>query len=60
MAHRRLPAESEADDLHPVATGAKRGFETSLAVPKDTRYIEVEALDERGRVLRRSETARER
>ena len=36
----------------------KSGFETTLAIPDAARYVAVEALDDKGHVLRVSETVR--
>jgi arylsulfotransferase ASST len=39
-------------------TFPRRGFETSFAIPRGTRYASVVALDAKGRALRRSRTVR--
>jgi Arylsulfotransferase (ASST) len=52
----RLMSGSRTDDVRAVRTVPKSGFETSLAIPDGARYVAVEALDDRGRVLRASRT----
>jgi hypothetical protein len=50
----RVLAGDLAHELAPVATVGKQGFETSIVVPAGSPYYAVQALDENGRVLRRS------
>ena len=50
----RLEAGPRRDDLEPVLTKAKQGFETSLPVPAGGGFGVAVALDAKGRVLGRS------
>lgn len=54
----RLDAGATRDALQPVLTKPKRGFETSLSVPKGRRFAAAVALDAQGGVLGRSQTLR--
>jgi hypothetical protein len=54
----RLDAGTIRDDLHPVLTKQKHGFETSLPVPPEGRFVAAVALDSHGRALGRSRTLR--
>jgi hypothetical protein len=57
LARWRVLAGKNASQLAPVAEAFKRGFETRIVLPSRPRYVEVQALDERGRVLRTSTPA---
>jgi hypothetical protein len=54
----RLEAGSRRDDLEPVLTKPKGGFETSLPVQRSRAFAAVVALGSRGNVLGRSKTIR--
>jgi Arylsulfotransferase (ASST) len=54
----RLEAGPRPDDLEPVLTKPKQGFETSLPVPPGGRFGVAVALDAQGRVLGRSNALR--
>lgn len=54
----RLDAGATRDALQPVLTKPKRGFETSLSVPKGGGFAAAVALDAQGGVLGRSQTLR--
>ncbi len=58
VARWRVLAGTNASHLAPVAVAFKRGFETRIVLPSPARFVEVQALDERGRVLRTSKPAR--
>jgi hypothetical protein len=47
----RVLTGSDADDATQVATVARSGFETAIAVPNAGTYVEVQALDSSGKVL---------
>jgi EmrB/QacA subfamily drug resistance transporter len=51
LASWRVLAGSGAGQLKPVATQAKEGFETAIALPQSYPSITVQALDANGRVL---------
>ena len=55
VARWRILAGSDADHLSPVATVARRGFETQVTVGSSAATFAVEALAADGSVLRRSE-----
>jgi len=57
VARWRVLAGKNPSQLASVAEGSKRGFETQIVLPSRPRYVEVQALDERGRVLRTSKPA---
>jgi hypothetical protein len=57
VARWRVLAGKNASQLASVAEGLKRGFETRIVLPSRPRYVAVQALDERGRVLRTSKPA---
>ncbi len=54
LARWRLRAATSAGPLKTVAGRAARGFETRLLAPTGARFVAVDALDARGRVLARS------
>jgi len=54
VAHWSVLGGSSASDLRTVASAARSGFETAIAVPARPAFVAVEALDARGRVLGRS------
>jgi arylsulfotransferase ASST len=54
----RLAAGSRPEDLRPVLTRPKRGFETSLPLPASRGFAVAAALDANGRVLGRSNVLR--
>ena len=54
----RLLAGKVPDDLRPARIGRRGGFETALPIPGTARYVAVQALDQRGAVLRVSRTVR--
>jgi len=54
----RLLAGPGAHALTPVATAARRGFETRIAIASVPRYLEAQALDASGEVLGTSALAR--
>jgi hypothetical protein len=54
----RLETGPARDRLEPVARKPKRGFETTLAVPRGNGFAAAVALDAKGRVLRRSNVVR--
>jgi hypothetical protein len=54
----RIEAGPSADGLAPVLTRPRRGFETSIPVPRGERFAVAVALGARGRVLGRSNTVR--
>jgi hypothetical protein len=51
----RVLAGASSGSLRSVATATKRGFETGFAIPAE-RYVQVQALDPSGNVLRSSAT----
>jgi hypothetical protein len=51
----RVLAGDDTDDLEPVATVRREGFETAIRIPI-AEVVEVEALDASGAVLDRSDT----
>jgi hypothetical protein len=60
VARWRLLAGDARDDMRVVRSVPKRGFETRLSIPRNARYIAVEALDVHGGLLRVSTTAERR
>jgi hypothetical protein len=50
----RVEAGSRADELEPVLTRPKTGFETSLPIPPSGGFAVAVALDARGRIFGRS------
>lgn len=54
----RILAGANADDLTPVATMPRSGFETAVAVNADGPFFAAVALDKNGRVLGTSDTVR--
>jgi len=54
----RVLAGARRGRLHSVKDVAKNGFETRIPLATSARYVKVQALDERGRVLRTSAVAR--
>jgi Arylsulfotransferase (ASST) len=54
----RLLAGASRAGLRAIAEEPKHGFETRIAVATRARYVQVQALDERGRVLRASPSVR--
>jgi hypothetical protein len=51
-------AGADPATLRPVTAVGKSGFETTIAVASKAQYFAVDAIDENGRVLRRSEAVR--
>lgn len=56
----RLEAGARRDDLRPALTKPRKGFETSLPLPRSGAFVAAVALDARGNVLGRSKTIRMR
>jgi hypothetical protein len=54
----RVLAGESRGRLRAIAEAPKHGFETRIAVPAGSRYVQVQALDERGRALRASQAVR--
>jgi arylsulfotransferase ASST len=54
----RVLAGDARASLHPVADAPKTRFETRITLPAPARYVAVQALDESGLVLRRSQAVR--
>jgi hypothetical protein len=54
----RVLAGQSRGGLRAIAEAPKHGFETRIAVPAGSRYVQVQALDERGRALRASQAVR--
>lgn len=50
----RVLAGSNRNDLKPIDTLPKAGFETRIELANDSRFFKIEGLDEEGRVLGRS------
>jgi hypothetical protein len=45
----------DAEQLRPLASGAKGGFETAIRLPTRPRYVAARALDAKGAVLATSQ-----
>lgn len=58
VARWQVRAGSSQSDLRPARTVARRGFETAIALGGNPGYVEVAALDRRGKLLGRSKTLR--
>ena len=54
----RLLAGATPRTLAPVATAAREGFETAIALPAAASFVAVQALDASGSVIGRSRTIR--
>ncbi len=52
----RVLAGPSPQQLEPVSTAARTGFETAIATPGPESYVEVQALGETGAVLASSRT----
>ena len=58
VARWRVLGGADASRLAPIADAPKRGFETRIPLSSRVRYVEVQALDAAGRILRTSRAAR--
>jgi hypothetical protein len=58
VARWRLEAGPARNDLQPVLTRPKQGFETSFPSPRGARFATAVALDASGQILGRSKTIR--
>jgi hypothetical protein len=54
----RVRVGADQGNLHAVATHRRTDFQTAIDVPRASGYVEVAALDARGRVLARSDPVR--
>lgn len=56
--HWRVLAGAKRDELHPIGVARRRGFETVIELPSSPSYVQLEALDEKRRLLRHSRVTR--